>query len=268
MLGNEYDTVKEEGKKEIKELKQLDLKNLPDFPSDGGNDDVFNSDLCLPKGWARERLRDICRLINGRAFKSSEWSSQGIPIIRIQNLNDVTKEFNYCNFALEDRYLVSDGQLLFAWSGTPETSFGAHIWNRGKAALNQHIFKVVVDPTCINKIFLMHLLNYNTAEYIRKAHGSAGLAHITKSRFEDSVIPVPPFAEQHRIVAKIEALFALIDHIEERVAAGKERADRLTHAILAKAFRGELVPTEAELAKRDGRSYEPASVLLERVKKR
>jgi len=45
------------------------------------------------------------------------------------------------------------------------------------------------------------------------------------------------------------------------------RAENLTQAILAKAFRGELVPTEAELARREGRDYEPASVLLERVKK-
>jgi len=78
-------------------------------------------------------------------------------------------------------------------------------------------------------------------------------------------IPLPPLPEQHEIVHRVEALFTLADCIEQRVSAGWERADRLTQAILAKAFRGELVPTEAELAKMEGREYEPAGVLLERI---
>ena len=79
-------------------------------------------------------------------------------------------------------------------------------------------------------------------------------------------IPVPPSEEQHEIVRRVEALFKLADAIEKLVAAASVRAERLTQAILAKGFRGELVPTEAELARREGREYEPASVLLERIK--
>jgi type I restriction enzyme S subunit len=66
---------------------------------------------------------------------------------------------------------------------------------------------------------------------------------------------------------RIEALFKLADAIEKRIAAATLRTEKLTQAILAKAFRGELVPMEAELARREGREYEPASVLLERIKK-
>ena len=77
--------------------------------------------------------------------------------------------------------------------------------------------------------------------------------------------PVPPLEEQHEIVRRVEVLFQLADAIEKRVAAATKRTDKLTQSILAKAFRGELVPTEAELARREGRSYEPASVLLERI---
>ena len=75
-----------------------------------------------------------------------------------------------------------------------------------------------------------------------------------------------PLAEQHEIVRRVEALFRLADAIDKRVAAATARAEKLTQAILAKAFRGELVPTEAELARREGREYEPASVLLERIR--
>ncbi len=78
--------------------------------------------------------------------------------------------------------------------------------------------------------------------------------------------PLPPLAEQHEIARRVEALFRLADAIEKRVAAAMARAGKLTQAVLAKAFRGELVPTEAELARREGRDYEPASVLLERIR--
>jgi type I restriction enzyme S subunit len=70
----------------------------------------------------------------------------------------------------------------------------------------------------------------------------------------------------HEIVRRVDALFQLADRVEKRVSAATARADKLTQAILAKAFRGELVPTEAELARQEGRDYEPASALLERIR--
>ncbi|MBY0231032.1 MAG: DEAD/DEAH box helicase family protein, partial [Gemmataceae bacterium] len=79
-------------------------------------------------------------------------------------------------------------------------------------------------------------------------------------------VPLPPLDEQREIVRQVWALFALADGIEAKLAAARKRVDALTQAVLAKAFRGELVPTEAELARREGREYEPASVLLERVR--
>jgi type I restriction enzyme, S subunit len=80
-------------------------------------------------------------------------------------------------------------------------------------------------------------------------------------------IPVPPDAEQAEIVRRADGLFSLADAIERRVGAASARADRLTQSILAKAFRGELVSTEAELARREGRDYEQASTLLERIQR-
>lgn len=79
-------------------------------------------------------------------------------------------------------------------------------------------------------------------------------------------LTLPPKEEQSEIVRRIAAFFKLTDAIEKRVAAATARAEKLTQAILAKAFRGELVPTEAELARREGRGYEPATELLERIR--
>ncbi len=79
-------------------------------------------------------------------------------------------------------------------------------------------------------------------------------------------VPLPPLEEQREIVRRVEALFKLADAIEKRVVIATARAEKLTQSILAKAFRGDLVPTEPELARRNGRTYEPASALLGRIK--
>ena len=217
----------------------------------------------LPEGWAQTRIGDICDLINGRAFKPTEWTTAGIPIIRIQNLNDPAAEFNYCNFKVEEKYLVDNGQLLFAWSGTPETSFGAHIWNRGKAVLNQHIFKVNINENYLNKTFLKHLLNRNVKEYIGKAHGTAGLAHITKGKFEVSIIFLPPSNEQWRIASKVEELFSFLDAGTESLRKVQAQLKRYRQAVLKYAFEGKL--TE-EWRKTHKDQIEPAWKLLGRIR--
>jgi len=79
--------------------------------------------------------------------------------------------------------------------------------------------------------------------------------------------PLPPLAEQQEIVRRVENLFALADQIEGRYTKAKAHVDKLTQALLAKAFRGELVPTEAELAGVEGRDFESAGELLERIRR-
>ena len=79
-------------------------------------------------------------------------------------------------------------------------------------------------------------------------------------------IPVPPVHEQCEIVRRTQAILTLADSVEYRVQAATARAGRLTQAILAKAFSGELVPTEHDLARQEGRDYVPAAEVLERIR--
>src|SRR5690348_11041159 len=83
----------------------------------------------LPEGWTLAPAGDVLGLVNGFPFKPSHWKGRGLPIIRIQNLNNADAPFNYCPDRIPDKYIVKKGDLLFAWSGTPGTSFGAHIWD-------------------------------------------------------------------------------------------------------------------------------------------
>jgi type I restriction enzyme S subunit len=103
------------------------------------------------------------------------------------------------------------------------------------------------------------------AQYQNWIYGE-GRPHLSFDNLGETAVALPPVDEQHEIIRRVEALFKLADAIEKRVEAATKRAGKLTQAILAKAFRGELVPTEAELARHEGRSFEPASVLLECIK--
>jgi len=165
--------------------------------------------------WPTSPLGELCGLINGRAFKPSDWGKSGLPIVRIQNLNDPTKPFNYYNGDYKEKHRIDNGDILLSWSGTPGTSFGCFRWMRGPALLNQHIFKVIVDDDIIDGEFFIYAVNSKLDEMIRQAHGGVGLRHITKKKLEAIHLPTPPLAEQRRIVARIKECMERVEEIEE-----------------------------------------------------
>ena len=164
--------------------------------------------------WPLVEIGDVCNLINGRAFKPQDWSSAdsgGLPIVRIQNLNESGGNFNYYAGEVKNRHLISNRQLLFSWSGSRGTSFGAHIWNGGRAILNQHIFKVEFDQNRANKMYLYHILNRAVAEVEQNLHGGVGLVHITKGNLEGIRIPLPSLTKQKDIVSEIASEQTIVD---------------------------------------------------------
>ena len=163
----------------------------------------------LPKGWTCIKLGTVARYINGRAFKPEEWMTEGLPIIRIQNLNDDTAYYNRSTSEFEEKYRIKKGDLLFAWAA----SLGAFLWQGEDAWLNQHIFKVEPYPF-IGKMFLYYAFRGLIDEFYRNSHGS-GMVHITKRQFEDIYLSLPPLEEQKRIVETINIFFNVLDTIRE-----------------------------------------------------
>src|SRR6266542_6052174 len=91
----------------------------------------------IPNDWKVKTIEEVCTLTNGRGFKPFEWRREGLPIIRIQNLNG-SDDYNYFQGVYDKKLEVEPGQLLFAWSGSRGTSFGPHVWNGSKGLLNYH----------------------------------------------------------------------------------------------------------------------------------
>lgn len=213
----------------------------------------------LPSGWASAAIRDLCTLENGRAFKPTEWAERGLPIVRIQNLNREAASFNYFAGEAADRYRLRGGELLFAWSGTPGTSFGAHVWRGGNAVLNQHIFRVDFNESLVEKRFFRHAINQKLEELIDVAHGGVGLRHVTKGVFENTSVLVPPLREQKRIADKLDALLARIDACRERLDRVPDILKRFRQSVLAVATSGELTREWREARGRHA-EWEPTSV--------
>jgi len=190
----------------------------------------IESPFDIPQNWEWLCVGDAIDLINGRAFKPSEWSDSGKPIIRIQNLNNVDAPYNYYSGDFDEKHHITNGSLLISWSGTPGTSFGAFIWNREEGLLNQHIFKCETYSTIATRDYLQLAINARLDEMISHAQGGVGLRHITKGKLEAIGLPLPPLAEQKRIVAKVDELMALCDQLE----AQQQERDK-QHAALARA---------------------------------
>lgn len=164
--------------------------------------------------WPLVPIGNLCDLINGRAFKPEDWEGAeggGLPIIRIQNLNNPSAALNYFSGEVRDRFIVETGDLLFSWSGSRGTSFGAHLWNGPRAILNQHIFNVKFDETRADKMYLLRILNAVVDQVEDNLHGGVGLVHITKGNLEKIEIPLPPLEVQREIVAELEGYQRVID---------------------------------------------------------
>ena len=177
-------------------------------------------------------LGDLCHLINGRAFKPTDWVDTGLPIVRIQNLRDPLKPMNKFDGEVQDRFLIDSGDVLLSWSGTPGTSFGCFVWDRGRAVLNQHIFRVECDSSIIERNFLVCAMNSKLDEMIDRAHGGVGLRHITKSELNKIKLPLPPLEEQRRIVAILNRAAK----IERLRAQASERLQEFIPALFDKMF--------------------------------
>jgi len=156
-------------------------------------------------------------------FKPSDWGTEGLPIVRIQNLTDPNKPFNYYNGDYEPRHFIQNGDILVSWSA----SLGVFKWGRGDALLNQHIFKVEPHNELINKDFFAYVIQTKIDEMKHRVHGST-MKHITKGLFLSLKIPLPPLETQRRIVEILERADAL--------RRKRQEADEKTSQILQAAF--------------------------------
>lgn len=167
------------------------------------------------------KLGEVCKVINGRAYKQEELLDHGkYPVLRVGNFFS-NRGWYYSDLELDDDKYCVKGDLLYAWSA----SFGPKIWNEEKCVYHYHIWKMLPDETRINKHFLYQVLERETESI--KAEGGRGIAmlHITKGGIEAREIPLPPLSIQEEIVAEIESYQKIIDGAKAVVQNYKPKID-------------------------------------------
>ncbi|MDT0690300.1 restriction endonuclease subunit S [Salegentibacter sp. F188] len=139
----------------------------------------------IPKGWELVELKEVCRVINGRAYKNEEFLNEGTPIIRIQNLKGAGKTV-YSNLELPENKYVDSGDLIYAWSAT----FGPYIWAGPKSIYHYHIWKLEVDSSKMSKFYMFHHLDRISTQL--KEHGTGSIfTHLTKGSMEKQKMILP-----------------------------------------------------------------------------
>lgn len=152
------------------------------------------------------KLGEVASYINGYAFKPEDRGSEGLPIIRIQDLTGNSYDLGYYSGNYPKKIEINDGDILISWSA----SLGVYTWNKGKALLNQHIFKVEFIEDSIDKKYFVYAVRKKIDEMIRKSHG-ATMKHIIKKDFEDTIIPYPTLEEQYKIADELDRISKIID---------------------------------------------------------
>ena len=189
--------------------------------------------------WKSMQIKDVFTVINGRAYKKPELLESGkYPVVRIQNLKG-GDAYYYSDLELKaDKYCMH-GDLLFSWSGTPGTSFGAFIWEGRKSIFHYHIWnmKPLIE---IDHRFAYWLLRDLTEVAIANSRGVAGMLHITKGMMESFDVEIPPIEKQAQIAVKLDTLSERNRTLEVTTQEKLNDLTALKASLLDAAFRGQL----------------------------
>ena len=217
----------------------------------------------LPDGWGYVALSKLCESFDyGTSAKSKP--SGKVPVLRMGNIQSGKIDWNdlvYTSDAQEiQAYNLKPNTVLFNRTNSPELVGKTSIYLGERPAIFAgYLIRVNHCPE-LDPSYLNLCLNTNYARAFCQSVKTDGVSqsNINAQKLGHFEVPYPPISEQQEIVRRVEELFALADRLEARVGKARGQVDKLTQAILAKAFRGELVPQDP--------NDEPAEKLLARIR--
>jgi len=206
----------------------------------------------FPEHWDRCPLFSLANWVNGLAFRDISFSSRGLPVIKIAEIKGgISGQTKFTEETFDDSVRITAGDLLFSWSGQPETSIDAFWWRGPDGWLNQHVFRVTPQDG-VDISFLYYLLRYLNRNFVGIARNkqTTGLGHVTKRDLQQ-IEAARPEPDEQRAIAGV--LGALDDKIEQnrRLARALER---LARAI----FRAWFVDFDPVKAKAEGAASFPS----------
>lgn len=206
--------------------------------------------------WERVPLTQVANILNGAPFDSSSFSNEaGMPLVRIRDV--LTGRTNtYYNGAYDEMFLVKTGDLLVGMDG----DFNSNFWGSQTALLNQRVCKITPDVAFYDKKFLAYALpGYLSA--INKNTSSITVKHLSSKTIGDIGLPLPPRAEQTRIVTKLEELLTDLDAGVAELKAAQKKLAQYRQSLLKAAVEGALTAQWRE----GNPATESGAQLLERI---
>lgn len=200
----------------------------------------------VPEGWMSRPIYDMATYINGAAYKAFEPNAErrGLPIIKIAELKaGISAQTAFSDVAMPAKYLIETGDILFSWSGNPDTSIDTFVWQHAPALLNQHIFRVLPHEAFERSFVLQMLRNLKPvfAELARNKQ-TTGLGHVTVADLKRLCVVHPP-----QMV--IEQFNTLVVPIHQMIFGNELRAQTLTQlrdTLLPRLISGQLRLPEAQ----------------------
>ncbi len=170
----------------------MDAETAKLFPSKFEKSDVGE----VPKGWTALPLYDIATYINRAAYTAFQPNDarRGLPIIKIAELKaGVTPQTKFSDVSMPEKYRIARGDILFSWSGNPDTCIDTFVWAHGPGWLNQHIF-LVVPHREHERAFVLATLKYLKPVFAEIARNkqSTGLGHVTAEDMKRLLVTKPP----------------------------------------------------------------------------
>ena len=218
--------------------------------------------LNIPSSWEIKLLPEVSEARLGKMLDKNK--NQGLPTKYLGNINVRWWSFDLVDLKeilLSEKerieLQIQNGDLLLCEGGEPGR--GA-IWKNGECDLTfqKALHRVRFNERVLPEFALFCIENDFFQNRLALLYTGTTIKHLTGKALNTYPIPVPPIDEQQEIVRRVESLLALADTVEKQYLAAKQRLDRLSQSILAKAFRGELVPQDP--------NDEPAAELLKRIK--
>ena len=204
----------------------------------------------FPVHWNRMPLYSMAKWVNGLAFRNIEFSETGRPVIKIAEIkNGISGQTKFTHQIFDKSVRVRTGDLLFSWSGQPETSIDAFWWRGPEGWLNQHVFRVTPSVE-INTTFFFYLLRYLKPNFvsIAKNKQTTGLGHVTKQDIKGIEAALPNLPEQ---LAIAQVLGAFDDKIELN-----RRMDETLEEAISALFKSWFVDFDPVRAQMRGSSVE------------